>query len=111
MWWTSSGPSAIRRVRWLVYICGQRRLLRDAGGAVHLDRLVDDLADPLGHHGLDHGTQTRASWLPSTSIARAAFSTIRRMASISMRALGDHLDVAAQLDDRLAERLAGEAAR
>ena len=32
-------------------------------------------------------TQTRASWLPSTSIALAAFSTIRRIASISMRAL------------------------
>jgi hypothetical protein len=31
-------------------------------------------------------TQMRASRLPSTSIALAAFSTIRRMASISMRA-------------------------
>ena len=30
--------------------------------------------------------QMRASWLPRTSIALAAFSTIRRMASISMRA-------------------------
>src|ERR1700721_1641794 len=33
---------------------GERRPLRHAGGAVDLDRLVDDLADPLGDHGLDH---------------------------------------------------------
>jgi hypothetical protein len=53
---------------------------------VHLDRLVDDLADRSGTMALTMLTQMRASLLPSTSIALAAFSTISRIASISMRA-------------------------
>ena len=32
---------------------GERRPLGDAGGAVHLDRLVDDLAGALRDHRLD----------------------------------------------------------
>ena len=39
-----------------------------------------------GTIALTADTQTRASLLPSTSMALAAFSTIRRMASISIRA-------------------------
>ena len=41
-------------------------------------------------------THTRASALPSTSIALAAFSTISRIASISMRAATIDLDVLAE---------------
>src|SRR5476649_843260 len=80
-------------------------------------------------------TQTRASRLPSTSIALAAFSTISRIASISMRArdtssrqafgkqliqLGKNLElvsrarieieILAQLNELLAERLSRGAA-
>jgi hypothetical protein len=42
-----------QRARWCVHV-GQRGVLRHAQRAVHLDRLVDDLAHALGHHRLDH---------------------------------------------------------
>ncbi len=61
----------------------QRRPLRDAGGAVDLDRLVDDAAGDFRIMDFTIDTQTRASLLPSTSIALAAFSTIRRICSMS----------------------------
>ena len=52
---TSSGPSAMRRVRMWAYIARQREELGDAGGAVHLDGPVDDLERDVRHGHLDAG--------------------------------------------------------
>src|SRR6266568_4269121 len=57
---TPVGPSVVIRavgeaeVANVLVHFGERGPLRDAGGAVHLDRLVDDLAGALRHHRLDH---------------------------------------------------------
>ena len=81
-----SGPSARRSVRWFVYMLAS---------GVHCDTPVAPwiwIASSMisqtrmGTIALTALTQTRASALPSTSIAFAALSTIMRMLSISMRA-------------------------
>ena len=83
---TSSGPSAKRRWRTSWYI---------SASGVHCEMPVAPciwiawsmtLQARSGTMALTMLTQTRASRLPSTSIAFAAFSTISRIASISQRA-------------------------
>ena len=51
--WTSSGPSARRRVRAAVHSCGRIVSGRDAGAAVHLDGVVDDALHRQRHRDLD----------------------------------------------------------
>jgi len=90
-----------------VYV-GQVGPLRNAGGAVDLDGLVDDLTDP-GTVASTALIRTGRRRRPSRSMALAALSAISRMASISIRA-PDTNSVLAQGHDRPAERFPGEAA-
>ena len=64
----------------------------------------------IGTIALTALTHTRASALPSSSIALAAVSTIRRIDSISMRAWAIICTLPPEVAEPLAERLAGEAA-
>nr|ABM53578.1 putative regulatory protein TetR [uncultured bacterium CBNPD1 BAC clone 1664] len=87
---------------------GERRPLGDAGGAVHLDGLVDDLAGPLRHHGLDHGHPD-----PGLAVAKHIHGA-GRLQHHQAHGLdvdpgaGDDLHIAAEPGDLAAEGLARE---
>src|SRR5699024_5184418 len=86
-WWcTSSGPSANRRVRWPIYISlkGDHWLRPVAPCTCMAASIMSQHFS--GTIALIIDTQMRASLLPRVSMALAAFNTIKRMASISIRA-------------------------
>ena len=89
---------------------GQRRPLRDAGGAVDLDRVVDDLTHPDRHHGLDGGDPDTSLGVAELvhGLGRGEHHAAHRFDLDAV--LGHHLHVLAELGDGLAERLAGETA-
>jgi hypothetical protein len=77
--------------------------LRDAGGAVHLDRLVDDLADALGHHGLDH-VHPDAGFAVAQHVHRLGGLQHHQAHGLDLDAgARDDLHVAAQVEELLAE--------
>src|SRR5690606_16231692 len=86
LWWTSSGPSASRSVRCCMYVSesGDQWLTPVAPWICMAWSMIWQHFS--GTMALAIETQMRASLLPRTSMALAAFSTIIRIASMSMRA-------------------------
>jgi hypothetical protein len=102
MWWTSSGPSARRSARVGVHI-RERGLLRDAKGAVHLDRLVDDLGDPDRHHGFSHMNPDAGLLVAAQNVH--GFGGLEHYQAHGLyldAGAADDLDIAAELHERLA---------
>jgi glutathione S-transferase len=89
----------------------ERAPLRNAGGTVHLDRLVDDLAGPLRHHGLDHADPDPGFLVAEHVHCFRRFQHHQPHRLDFAACLRDDLEIAAEMGDLLAEGLAGEATR
>src|SRR5882757_10124682 len=86
----------------------ERAPLRDAGGAVHLDRLVDDLAGPFRHHGFHHADPD-PRFLVAEHVHGFGGLEHHQPHRLDLAAcLRDDLHIAAEMGDLLAEGLAGE---
>ena len=88
---------------------GQRGPLGDPGGSVHLDGLVDDPADPLGHHGF-HGAAPHPGLGVAHGVHGPGGSQDHQPHGLDLDSgPGDHLHVLAQGGDGLPEGLAVQA--
>src|SRR6267142_7082498 len=88
----------------------ERAPLRDAGGAVHLDRLVDDLAGALRHHGFHHADPD-PRFLVAEHVHGFRSLEHHQPHRLDLAAgLRNDLHIAAEMGDLLAEGFAGEAA-
>ncbi len=77
---------------------------------MHLDRLVDDFAGALGHHGLDHADPD-ARFLVAEHVHRLGGFQHHQPHRLDLAArLRDDLEIAAEMRDLAAEGLAREAA-
>ena len=83
--------------------------LRDTGGAVHLNRLINDLADALGDHRLD-GRDPDAGLGVAERVHCLGGAQHHHPHRFDLGAgPGDDFHIAAEADQRLAEALAGGA--
>ena len=109
-WWcTSSGPSARRSVRCLWYMLASGVQWLMPGGAVDLDRLVNDLADPFGHHGLDHGNPDAGFLVAQHVHGPGGFQHHQAHGLDVDLGAADQFHVLAEVNDPLAKRFAGHA--
>ena len=90
----------------------QRKIIRQAGAAVDLHRRIGGAAAPrIGAITLICEISLIAAFTPCVSISQAALSVSRRACSIAMRRSATMSRVAAEPDQRLAERDARGGAR
>src|SRR6185503_8334093 len=83
--WTSSGPSASRRVRWWAYMLASLNTWLTPPAPCSCRQRSTTLELMFGTATLIMAICWRASLLPNLSIAHAALRTSRRAMSISMR--------------------------